>query len=72
MAVDVAQITANGDLVLEGRRQSWVDGKIISQTLKGIVSQEQVRADRAVLGRNISNLVVVTDGSGAAARGEDR
>ncbi len=72
IAARVIEVRPNGNLVLEGKRYIHVNNETTILTVTGVVSNEDISADRTVSSRLIADLRLRVDGKGIASNVQKR
>jgi len=67
LAVTVKEVLANGNLLIEGRRQMNTDGDETIMTITGIVRPEDIRADNSVPSEVVADAKITYEGDGPTA-----
>lgn len=63
----VVDVLPNGNLVIEGKREIYVNKEKKEITLKGIVRPKDIAADNSILSTQIADAVIVYTGAGVVA-----
>lgn len=58
LAVQVVDVLPNGNMIIEGRRETFVSGEKQEAILRGVVRSEDVAANNTVLSYNVSDATI--------------
>ncbi len=71
LSARVVEVQPNGNLLIEGKRTTKVNGEIQTITIRGIVRPVDVNSDNSVYSYNIMDLTLLIEGDGTVSKTQE-